>query len=78
MNTYYDKNAKLREYEEIRLVLVWKPDLLGKLEDMWDGPFEIQKRLRDVLYKLTVPGRRTAKRRVHVNMLQEWRQGVLL
>ena len=43
---------------------------------MWEGPYEIQRKLGDVTYELAIPGRRSGKRRVHVNMLKEWKQGV--
>ena len=76
MKKYYDRNAKLREFLEGSLVLIRTLELLGKLEDVWEGPYEIQRKLGDVTYELAIPGRRSGKRQVHVNMLKEWKQGV--
>ena len=54
-------------------MLVRTPDLAGKLEDIWEGPYEITRRISSVIYELTVPIRRTKKRVVHINMLKAWK-----
>ena len=41
MKKHYDKNANLREFNEGTLVLVRTPDLAGKLEGNWEGPYEL-------------------------------------
>ena len=56
MEKYYDRNAKLREFSGGILVLVRTPELLGKLEDVWEGPYEIQRKQGDVTYELAIPG----------------------
>ena len=73
MKKHYDKNANLREFNEGTLVLVRTPDLAGKLEDIWEGPYEITRRISSVTYELAVPTRRTKKREVHINMLKAWK-----
>ena len=37
-------------------------------------PFEISQKIGEVTYDIVVPGRRSGKIRVHVNMLKEWKQ----
>ena len=74
MKKYYDKKAVLRNFDEGSLVLLRTPDLRGKLEDQWDGPFEIAWKVEEVTNEIVVPGRRTGKRRVHINMLKQWKQ----
>ena len=69
----HDKNANLREFNEGTLVLVRTPDLAGKLEDIWECPYEITRRHSSVTYELAVPTRRTKKRVVHINMLKDWK-----
>ena len=73
MKKHNDKNAKLREFNEGALVLVRRPDLAGKLEDIWEVPYEITRRISSVTYELAIPTRRTKKRVVHINMLKAWK-----
>ena len=73
MKKHYDKNAKLREFNEGALMLVRTPDLAGKLEDIWEGPYEITRRISSVTYELAVPTRRTKKCVVHINKLKAWK-----
>ena len=73
MKKHYDKNANLREFNEGELVLVRTPDLAGKLEDIWEGPYDITRRISSVTYELAVPTRRTMKCVVHINMLKAWK-----
>ena len=54
-------------------MLVRTPDLAGKLEDIWEGPYEITRRISSVTYELAVPTRRTKKRVVYINMLKAWK-----
>ena len=70
MKKYYNKEAVLRNFDEGSLVLLRTPDLRGKLEDKWEGPFEIARKVGEVTYEIVVPGRRTGRRRVHINMLK--------
>ena len=45
------------------------PGLAGKLEDSWDGPYEIFKYLNDVNYEICVPNKR---KKLHVNNMKQW------
>ena len=73
MKKHNDKNANLREFNEGSLMLMRTPDLAGKLEDIWEGPYEITKRISSVTYELAAPTRWTKKRVVHINMLKAWK-----
>ena len=68
----YDKHAKHREFALGTLVLVRTPDLEGKLSDIWDGPYEIIRKITDLTYELAVPSRRSKRMVAHVNMLKTW------
>ena len=70
MKKQYDQKAKPREFDA--MVLVRKPDLQGKLEDVWYGPFEIARRISPVTYEVAVPSRRSKRMVVHVNSLKKW------
>ena len=54
-------------------MLVRTPNLAGKLEDIWEGPYEVTNRISSVTYELAVPARRIKKRVVHINMLKAWK-----
>ena len=75
MKEEYDKKARVRELKEGSLVLLRVPGLHNKLDDMWDGPFEVCKRLRDMNYEVAVPNKRTKRKVVHVNNCEEWKRG---
>ena len=45
MKKYYDRNVKKRDFDEGNLILVRTPDLQGILEDVWEGPYEVQKKI---------------------------------
>ena len=44
----YDRMTKLMKFEPGDMVLIRIPGLEAKLEDSWDGPYEVLKRLTDV------------------------------
>ena len=58
MKDEYDKKAKVWELKEGSLVLLRVPGLNYKLDDSWDVPFEVFKKLSDVNYEVTVPNKR--------------------
>ena len=61
MKAEYDKKAKIRELKEGSLVLLRVPGLNNKLDDAWDGPLEVFKKLSDVNYEVTVPKKRNKR-----------------
>ena len=74
MKATYDRNAKERDLEVGSLVLVKVPRLTGKLDDKWEGPFEVARKLGDVNYEVIVPGKRQRKRTVHTNNCKQWKE----
>ena len=54
------------------MVLMRIPQLQAKLQDTWDGPFEVLSQVSPVTYVIAVPNRRKRKKTVHVNMLKHW------
>ena len=65
MKRYFDKNTKERELTEGSMVLVRCPELRGKLDDHWDGPYEVNRKITPVTYELAVPHRRAKVKVIH-------------
>ena len=66
--SWYDRNARLREFKEGDPVLVLLPTSTQKLLAQWQGPYQVVKRTGRVTYLIDIDERR--KRRIfHVNML---------
>ena len=72
MKAQYDKKVQSSELEVGMLVLVRTPNLSGKLDDLWDGPFKITRKVSSVTNELAVPDRRSKRRMAHINMLKAW------
>ena len=47
------------------------PGLSGKLEENWEGPFEVESMPNSVNVKLIIPGRAGKSRVVHINNIKE-------
>ena len=73
MKKGYDKHAVEREFSVGNMVLVRTPDLEGKLSDLWDGPYEVIRKVSSVVYELAVPSRRSKSLVAHVNRLKLWK-----
>eukprot|EP00731_Ephydatia_muelleri_P007946 Em0004g284a len=71
---WYDKEARLREFEVGDTVLVLLPTSTSKLLAKWQGPYQITKRMGLVNYQVDMHDRARRKRfRIfHVNMLKEY------
>ena len=69
----YDKKAEIREYKPGEMVLLHTPNLTGKLELVWYGPYEVTKQLEETTYHLAVPERRNHKIVAHANGLKPWK-----
>ena len=59
MKKGYDKHVVERVLSVGSMVLVRTPDLEGKLSDLWDGPYEVIRKVSPVVYELAVPSRRS-------------------
>ena len=69
---YYDKKAKNRTFQKGDMVLLHTPSLTGKLNSIWDGPYEVKGALSSTLYKIAVPHKRSRSQNVHINRLKLW------
>ena len=72
MKAQYDKHTTLRSFDPGTLVLVRTPDLRGKLAEIWDGPYEVTRKITHLTYELAVPSRRSKTMVAHINMLKAW------
>ena len=70
--TWYDQNAREREFEEGEQVLVLLPTSTNKLVAQWQGPYRVLKRQGKVDYLIDMHDRRKRRRVYHVNMLRKW------
>ena len=68
----YDRKAKERCFTEGDMVLVHTSSISGKLETVWEGPFEVVERVSETTYKLAVPDRRSHIQTAHINRLKLW------
>ena len=72
MKQTYDKKAKSWSFEMGSMVLMQVPGLTAKLEDSWEGPYEVLDKTSPVNYQLAIPGRARKPCIDHVNMLRPW------
>ena len=70
MKDIYDRKAIVREFKVGDQVLARCPDLQGKLNDLWEGPFTVTDIVSPVTYRLAVPSRRSKNMVSHVNRLK--------
>ena len=67
MKQAYDEKAVSREFKPGEMVLPHTPCLSGKLDSIWDGPYEVEKVISATSYKLSVPDKRSHTIVVHIN-----------
>ena len=70
--TWYNQNARSREFQPGDQVLVLLPTSTSKLLAQWQGPYPVIRRVGSVNYQIDMVGKRKRKRIFHVNMLQKW------
>ena len=70
--TWYDRNARRREFLPGDQVLILPPTSTNKLLAEWQGPYPITKRIGQVNYEVRMTDRRKHKRIFHINMLRAW------
>ena len=70
----HDKGTRVRKFPAGTMVLLRTPGLSGKLEENWEGPFEVESMPNAVNVKLKIPGRAGKSRVVHVNNIKEMLQ----
>ena len=72
MKEYYDKPAKVKQFDVGEMVLVRRPALHGKFERAWDGPFQVGKVVSPVTYLIQRPGHIGRSKVIHANLLRKW------
>jgi hypothetical protein len=70
--TWYDQNARKREFLPGDQVLILLPTITNKLLAEWQRPYPITRRIREVNYEVRMTDRRKQKRIFHINMLRAW------
>ena len=70
--SWYDKHARVREFQPGDQVLVLLPTSTNKFLAEWCGPYAVTRRISDVNYEVKMTDRRKQKRIFHVNMLRQW------
>ena len=54
------------------MVLLHTPSLTGKLNSIWDGPYEVKGAISRTVYKIAVPHSKSRSRNIHINRLKPW------
>eukprot|EP00731_Ephydatia_muelleri_P002369 Em0001g2369a len=67
---WYDRRARLREFERGDPVLVLLPTTTDKLMAQWQGPYQVLAREGKVTYLVDMHDRKKRRRVFHVNMLK--------
>ena len=70
---WYDKGARLREFQKGDPVLVLLPTSSNKLLAQWQGPYQVIERTGKVTYKVDMHDKWKRHRVFHVNMLKDFR-----
>ena len=52
------------------MIIVCKPDLTGKLSEVWEGLYQIEQKLSDVNYRFQISDKAKGKL-AHVNLLKK-------
>ena len=74
MKNKYDKRAKERELVEGQIVLTKIQRLGNKLDDAWDRPYEVIRKISNTNYEIVVPHHRAKPKLFHINNLKTWIQ----
>ncbi len=70
---WYDRNARIREFEPGDPVLVLLPTSSSKLLAQWQGPYQVVRSTGKVNYLVDMHNHRKRRRVFHVNMLKEFK-----
>lgn len=72
--TWYDQQARQRNFQPGQKVLLLLPSSSSKLLAKWQGPYTITRRMGPVTYEVLQPDKKKNKQTYHVNLLKEWRE----
>ena len=71
---WYDRNARMRKLKPNDQVLILLPTSHNKLLAKWQGPYKVLRRLGKVNYEVDMPGTRSSKKVLHINLLKKWQE----
>ena len=69
---YHDLTGKDRVFAVGDFVLVFRPGKQDTLQNQWQGPFPITKKVTDVTYKIDLGTKIKRYRIFHVNCMRQW------
>ena len=69
---YHDRKSVVREFSVGDYVLVFRPIRKGKLENQWQGPLIITKKITEVTYLVDLGPSGKRYRTFHVNCMKQW------
>uniref|UniRef100_A0A3B3HU39 Gypsy retrotransposon integrase-like protein 1 n=1 Tax=Oryzias latipes TaxID=8090 RepID=A0A3B3HU39_ORYLA len=72
--TWYDQQARNREFQPGQKVLLLLPSSTHKLLTKWQGPYVITRKMGPVTYEVHHPEKKKSKQTYHINLLKEWRE----
>ncbi|CAL9707672.1 unnamed protein product [Knipowitschia caucasica] len=72
--TWYDQQARHREFQPGQRVLLLPPSSNSKLLAKWQGPYIIIRKMGPVTYEVHHPDKKKVKQTYHVNLLKEWKE----
>ncbi|KAL3997082.1 hypothetical protein ACER0C_009738 [Sarotherodon galilaeus] len=72
--TWYDQQARQREFQPGQKVLLLLPSANSKLLAKWQGPYTVLRRMGPVTYEIHHPEKKKLKQTYHVNLLKEWEE----
>ena len=55
------------------MVVIHNPTSSGKLNSIWDGPYEVKGRLSNTVYRVAIPRSKSKSEKIHINCLKLWR-----
>lgn len=74
MKCNYDKKSRVREFKEGDQVLYYDSSVHRPLQARYRGPYTVLEKLGPVTYLISTPDRRKERRRVHLNLIKEYKE----
>ena len=74
MKERFDRTAKLTQFNEGDMCLVYLPTPGAPLSPRFRGPFEVLKKLSDLNYVISTPEARKKSKVVHINLMKQYHQ----
>ena len=68
----YDGKSEMRVLQKGDMVLVHNATSSGKLNTIWDGPYEVKGKMSNTVYRIAFPRSKARSDTVHINRLKLW------